>query len=229
MSGILVIFLSFFILAFNFRNGYASENKGDWVPREGPNSIALAIGTGHRSWSVSQNMELCERSRIFVPFRADFPDYTETISLALKTLQSFGGGSLQLGMGSYPVSAPIEMLSNTCIMGVRPDVTFIKLLDKAASFGSKAGLLRANKVENIFVGNLTVDGNKASQDATNQVEKGKRAGIQFTLANYVYMRNVAIENNPGNGRKYYKHHFKFIHSLTFSISLSISEYTRGRK
>jgi len=50
-----------------------------------------------------------------------------------------------------------------------------------------------------------LDGNRVNQDAGNEVEKVKRAGIQFTLANFVYIKDVAIKNNPGNGRKYRNH------------------------
>lgn len=215
MIGTTVLTLSFFLIALNFRDGCATESKGGWASRGGAKDIALAIGTGNRTWSTLQNMELCERAQIYLPFLADFPDYTETISLALRTLNSFGGGTVKLDVGSYPVSAPIEMLSGTCLLGAGSSITIIKLQDNAASFGTKTGILRANKVEYIYVGSITLDGNRVNQDAGNEVEKVKRAGIQFTLANFVYIKDVAIKNNPGNGRKYRNHLHSIFHSLTF--------------
>lgn len=215
MTGTSIALFGFFLLATIIRDGRATEVKDTWVPREGAKSIALAIGTGNRTWDTTQNMVICDRARFYLPYRGDIPDYTEPISLALKALAAFGGGSIQLGIGSYPVSAPIELYSGTCISGSGSNVTTIKLLDNAAPFGTKAGLLRANKVEYIYVGSLTLDGNSVSQGVSNELEKSKRAGMQFTLANFVYIKDVIIKHNPGNGRKYRKYSSIDFHPLTF--------------
>jgi len=82
---------------------------------------------------------------------------------------------------------------------------YTDIINKAvALMNSKGGggLLRAEGAEHIVLREFRIDGNRANQDASDEAQNKKRAGIHFTLVNFVRLLNVSISQNFGNGRKY---------------------------
>jgi len=180
------------LLVLNSQDGFAEE-RGDWISREGPKTFIM--------FNISRTEEFCGLNTDFVEFDELVADYTDIINKAVALMNSKGGGAVLLDIGTYIVKTPIVMLSQTCIIGQGRGRTVIKLQDKAPKF-TNSGLLRAEGAEHIVLREFRIDGNRANQDASDEAQNKKRAGIHFTLVNFVRLLNVSISQNFGNGRKY---------------------------
>jgi hypothetical protein len=96
----------------------------------------------------------------YVKERTDI--YNVTQSLLDRVSISKDGGRLTFANGTYILSRNIQLGSNTHLNGFGMYETILQLDDFAKKF-IKAGFLRTVRTQNIFISNLTLDGNKHRQ------------------------------------------------------------------
>lgn len=198
---ILSLLALLFLLALSFQDVSAAVKTGDWITRENKDSFKEAFKWGPQPWSLEDNQKYCRNTAHYVTLDENIPNYTDTINQAVRLMNTKGGGTVFLGYGTFIVTAPIELLSGVCLFGKGSKNTTIKLQDKAPPFGSKSGLIRASGAEYIYLDKFAIDGNRANQDAGDEEENRKRAGIHFTLVNFVRMFDLKIVHNSGNAGK----------------------------
>ena len=104
------------------------------------------------------------------------------------------GGTVVLSEGTFIIAADLILSSSaTKINGSGIAATIVKFAASRAN-GSRA-FLTSGAITDIYIGNLTIDGNKANQGAAT----GQR-GIHFaTGANRLTVENVRIINGQTNG------------------------------
>lgn len=148
-------------------------------------------------------------------------DAYTTIQQAFNDTLAKGGGVVILNEGTYLVSINVEMYSNTVLKGAGMDKTVIKLMDYAPTFGNRAGLLRADYInqggcDNIVIQDLTLDGNKLNQDP--QEMNFGRFGLFTEVCNDLVIERVKIINMQGYG--FDPHGFK---PSTFAVNLRMKD------
>jgi len=126
---------------------------------------------------------------------------------AFNKIRAVGGGRVFIKAGEYNVGKNLNMYSNTELVGEGMDKTVIKLQDYAAPWKTnkttRSGLLRSvfrneGKCENLYVSNLTLDGNKKKQNTDLDSQYGRYGYFTEGCIN-VYMDSVRIENFQGYG------------------------------
>ena len=134
-------------------------------------------------------------------------DAFNAIQDAFNKVRAAGGGRVTIKQGEYIVSSNLNMYSNTELVGDGMDKTIIKLQDFARPWrvnrNSRSGLLRSvyrneNKCENLYVGHLTLNGNKEYQNNDLDSHYG-RYGYFSEACNNVYLDSVRIERFQGYG------------------------------
>lgn len=126
---------------------------------------------------------------------------------AFNKVRTVGGGRVLVEEGEYIVSKNLNMFSNTALVGAGMDKTIIKLRDYASPWKvnktTQSGLIRStfrneNKCENLYVGHLTLNGNKNNQNTDLDSQYG-RYGYFTEACTNVYMDSVRIEKFQGYG------------------------------
>jgi len=174
------------VLTLNTQDAFAEE-PSTWISREGPNNFFY--------FNVSRTVEFCRKNVIPIEFDDRVMDYSDIINKAVALMNTKGGGTVYLSAGTFIVAGSIEVLSHTCIYGKGRDLTTIKLRDKAPGF-TEAGILRTEGAEHIDLQSFRIDGSR-----TNQDQNEKRAGIHFSLVNFVRIQDMLIIQNSGDGGK----------------------------
>ncbi|WP_411736102.1 glycosyl hydrolase family 28-related protein [Paenibacillus sp. M2] len=141
-------------------------------------------------------------------------DDTASIAQALQEIKTSGGGVLYIPKGVYNNGNTISLPSNTIVQGAGNGTTIIKVKGSATSanvFFMSAG------TEKVVIKDLTIDGNKANQAASNYAILGYKAayctldnvsiinqfgiGVGWSNSHHMTCRNVTIErcgdNKPG--------------------------------
>jgi parallel beta-helix repeat protein len=95
----------------------------------------------------------------YVAARNDIYNITQTL---LNKIAVAGNGTLKIANGTYILSKNIETGNNTHINGFGMYETILQLADFADKF-VKAGFVRTVRTRNIYISNLTLDGNKHRQ------------------------------------------------------------------
>jgi parallel beta-helix repeat protein len=144
----------------------------------------------------------CQNNSITItPQSYNGTDAYSTFQNALDKLKKTGG-VLKISPGTYVLSKNIIIGSNTSIIGSGIDVTTLKLMDYAKPWknggDSAAGFLRALLASNIYISNLSLDGNKQKQKDDANSEYG-RYGIYTGACKNVTCDRVRITNFQGYG------------------------------
>lgn len=164
-------------------------------------------------------LEQCLSRDISIP--ASTVDSYATLQKALNDTSSAGGGRLILDAGTYLVSKNLDIFANTILKGAGITKTVIKLMDFAPTFGNRAGLLRADHLnqggcDNIIIQDLTLDGNKQNQDPL-EMNFG-RFGLFTEVCDNLLVERVKIINMQGYG--FDPHGLK---PSTFAVNLKIKD------
>lgn len=131
----------------------------------------------------------------------------QAIQGAFDRVRIAGGGRVTIKQGEYIVSANLNMYSNTALVGEGMDKTIIKLQDYAAPWKvnttTRAGFLRSvfrneQKCENLYVGHLTLNGNKQNQNSDMDSQYGRYGYFTEGCTN-VYVEAVRVANFQGYG------------------------------
>jgi parallel beta-helix repeat protein len=134
-------------------------------------------------------------------------DAFPAIQDAFNRVRAAGGGRVIIKQGIYTVSSNLNMFSNTYLVGEGMDNTIIKLQDFASPWKfnttTRAGLLRSvfrneQKCENLYVGHLTLNGNKENQNTDINSQYGRYGYFTEGCTN-VYLESVRIERFQGYG------------------------------
>lgn len=129
------------------------------------------------------------------------------IQTAFNRVRTAGKGKVTLQAGEYIVSTNLNMYSNTAFVGKGVDKTIIKLQNFAAPWKvgtlKRSGLLRAvfkneQKCENVYVANMTLNGNKLQQN-TDADSKYGRYGLFTEGCTNVYVDSLRVEKFQGYG------------------------------
>ena len=148
-------------------------------------------------------------------------DTYDSLQKALNDTSTSGGGRVILNTGTYLVSKNLDVFANTVLKGAGLTKTVIKLMDFAPTFGNRAGLLRADHLnqggcDNIVIQDLTLDGNKVNQDPS-EMNFG-RFGLFTEVCDNLVIERVQIMNMQGYG--FDPHGFK---PSTFAVNLKIKD------
>ena len=142
--------------------------------------VASKTNTAFRAWDYS-----CDQSS----------DNVE-IQYALDLVRSKGGGTVWLSDGLFVLSKNVAIEGNNiALRGVGRDRTVLRLKDGAPKF-DKAGLVRSINTRNISIRDMTIDGNRAKQVASNNYG---RYGIFTETCNNTVFDNLRVTNWHGYG------------------------------
>lgn len=126
------------------------------------------------------------------------------IQQALDNLNKGSGGTLRIEGGLYILSSNIDVGSNTAIIGAGINETILKLVDKAKPWWvpgttlRRSGFIHSEDTVNMFLANLTLDGNKLNQNTDNYSVYG-RFGVYTETCNNVVIDRVGVINFQGYG------------------------------
>jgi hypothetical protein len=135
-------------------------------------------------------------------YQAESNNATSTIRKALVDVVMSGGGAVYLLNGTYFINAPLEIYSNTRIIGAGVDKTIIRLSNFIDRFRHPTilGMIRAASngllgygCDNISITELTIDGNKANQYQDSRTSYG-RYGIYTENCHNLYVSNVHVHS-----------------------------------
>lgn len=167
----------------------AMRKRGEWMPE-------LHMGT----LKISNKTSNCRHSHVYIPHLTYVNDYSNVIQRAMKTMNTTGGGVVVLESGIYFLNQPLEVTSNTCVVGAGSGKTFLKILDR--SWNSQTpGILRVNRAEHVSLIGFTLDGNRYNQHAVHQPVLG-HDGIDVFLSNNVVIDDVGVFDVHGNAGKF---------------------------
>lgn len=138
-------------------------------------------------------------------------DYGKLINDSLKALAATGGGSVLLGNGTFDFTAPIEVPTNTCIVGVGIGKTILRVKDKSWPYYPFKGVLYSSKSQNTSFVGFTLDGNQNNQYTAHPYYGYGRTGIYQERTDYSYLLNVKVFDHEGSGSTF----------APISISISI--------
>ena len=145
-------------------------------------------------------------------------DNLDNINNAINNLKRLEGevGTLYLEEGTYLINGNLELKSHMVLQGAGIDKTIIKLIDNADSFmkypesdrethGSESGIVRMEDQDDIYIKDLTIDGNKENQNLIpeddwvyNAYSYG-RYGLYTEVCNNIHVSSIRIKNCQGYG------------------------------
>lgn len=128
-------------------------------------------------------------------------DSTAAINSAVTAAIAAGGGIVYLPPGTYLKSGAVNLSSNIVLKGAGKDITILKAKNNVLD---AAGIAFSNFSTNVYIEDLTIDGNKINQT----IEK---YGILTYKCSYCEFRNVKVINQKGIGMGFSNsHHMKII-------------------
>ncbi len=205
------IIISF--LLFSFASSYETD-KG----------IEEAFGDGKFSFAEDANWDLCMERNKSYELDENILDYGKELNKTLKQLSNDGGGAVVLGPGVYPITVPILIPTNTCLIGAGKDKTTLRVEDKSYPPYPFKGSLISHKVERVTLVGFTVDGNADNQQITHKFHTLGRVGIYQERVSKSYLLNVKSINNVRHGCTY--NVFILIFSSSFSYVFNLLSRSR---
>lgn len=151
---------------------------------------AISAPQGNVSF-VRHNWGLCNKNKQMVMLESTIVDYSTILNDTLTALGDIGGGAVWLEAGIYPLNAPVQLPSNTCIVGDGVDRTILQS-NRPSSIYRTSDVVYSHSAEHVSLVDLTIDGN---QDSMNPFHEYGSTGIHFHNVNYSWFRNVRSINN----------------------------------
>lgn len=214
---IVFVFIALLVQQVTFAAILDTSVEKKWKNHDSSKDIAAAFGDKMHSFGVHDNWKIYMTKSVFtIPHTKVIKDYTGIISSYLKEAGAVDGAAVKLEKGTYPVSAPIEIPSHTCIVGAGMADTTVKLIDGADAFYEK-GLFYSLNGERVSLQGFTIDGNK---DKQNKNDKYWHNGVYFELVNYAWFRNVRVQNM-------FHHGCMFSGSHLFSPAIAFSSFDKA--
>lgn len=176
-------------------HSHAAKQKVDW--RKLDNEVGSGLARFDKSdyaFSVADNLVYCRKNSEVMKHDTSILDYGPAIEQALDRLNAKGGGTLNFETGTYYIQTQFSIPSFTCLKGAGMYKTILKVHKDAPPF-PKAGMMRTRHTVRVSLFDFTQDGNRDELPGEPQ----NRFGVYTHLANYVWMKNVAIMNNKWYG------------------------------
>ncbi len=143
--------------------------------------------------------KVCGGASIFIPRMKHFDEYSTAIQHAVTAMGAVEGGTVFLEDGIHFVDRPIQMMSNTCLIGMGSGRTFFKMRDRSWRF-VVPGIFRVTKAKDVLLMGFSLDGNRRNQALPTQVPHG-HDGIDVFVSERVSIVDVGIFDVEGNGGK----------------------------
>jgi Pectate lyase superfamily protein len=122
-------------------------------------------------------------------------------AITILNSSAINGGTLQLSEGVFNLNGQIDLISNLVLAGSGLGVTILKLVDNSSTFElglATPGTIRGKLVNNIVIQDLSMDGNRANNNATGAMTFGKH-GIRCEQCTELLVKNVEFSHFPGHG------------------------------
>lgn len=178
--------------------------SGDWEAQDTSLGLLSAFNTSNgRTFDSTTCGGNGARLYLRAPRQSDI-DLGLTISSALQTVATLGGGAVHLASGTYEVRTPIILPSYTCLFGAGMNKTVIRLRDYSKAL-EKRGLVRAHIATNVTIARLTVDGNAGRQFSFSKEYRSGQVGVAFELVNFGTIVDVRVHDALAAGGEYCQH------------------------